>query len=72
MSKNHLNSIFKLLDKVSGYILYYYLTHPLNWKSFELETCTNLYYLVFNFYQINKDDKIRTRDRLIIKILIPN
>jgi hypothetical protein len=27
-------------------------------------------YLIF-FYQINKDDKIRTRDHLIIKALIP-
>jgi len=28
------------------------------------------YYLVFNFYQINRDGEIRTRDRLIIKALI--
>jgi hypothetical protein len=26
---------------------------------------------VFNFYQINKDGEIRTRDRLVIKALIP-
>jgi hypothetical protein len=26
---------------------------------------------VFNFYQINGDDEIRTRDRLVIKALIP-
>jgi hypothetical protein len=26
---------------------------------------------VLNFYQINKDDEIRTRDHLVIKALIP-
>jgi len=26
---------------------------------------------MFNFYQINKDDEIQTRDRLVIKALIP-
>jgi hypothetical protein len=26
---------------------------------------------VLNFYQINKDGEIRTRDRLVIKALIP-
>jgi hypothetical protein len=26
---------------------------------------------MFNFYQINKDSEIRTRDCLVIKILIP-
>ena len=29
-----------------------------------------LYYFVFNFYQINKNDKIQTRNYLIIKVLI--
>jgi len=36
-----------------------------------LETCTGPHYLVLNFYQINRDDEIRTRDRLVIKTLIP-
>jgi len=35
-----------------------------------LETCTNSYYLVFNFYQINKDNEIQIYNCLIIKILI--
>ena len=39
-------------------------------KLFGLETCTVSHYFIFNFYQINKDDEIRTRDRLVIKILI--
>jgi hypothetical protein len=30
-----------------------------------------LIYLVLNFYQINGDGEIRTRDRLVIKALIP-
>ena len=55
------NSLIKLLGKVSGYNLYYSLTHPLKCPL----------YLVLNFYQINRDDEIRTRDRLVIKILIP-
>jgi len=29
-----------------------------------------IHYLVLNFYQINRDDEIRTRDRLVIKTLI--
>jgi hypothetical protein len=62
---------FKLLGEVSGYDLYYSLTHPLKWKPFGLETCTCPLYLVLNFYQINEDDEIRTRDRLVIKALIP-
>jgi len=61
----------KLLDKVPGYDLYYSLTHPLEWKPFELETCTGPLYLVLDFYQINGDGEIRTRDRLVIKALIP-
>jgi hypothetical protein len=38
-----------------------------------LETCTGPHYLVLNFffYQINRDGEIRTRDRLVIKVLIP-
>jgi hypothetical protein len=36
-----------------------------------LETCTDPHYLVLNFYQINEDGEIRTRDRLVIKALIP-
>jgi hypothetical protein len=61
----------KLLGKAPRYDLYYSLTYLLKWKPFKLETCTNSYYLVFNFYQINSDDEIRTRDRLVIKALIP-
>jgi len=37
---------------------------------FGFETCTGFHYLVFNFYQINRDGEIRTRDRLVIKALI--
>ena len=61
----------KLLGEVPGYDLYYSLTHPLKWKPFGLEICTNPHYLVLNFYQINEDGKIRTRDHLVIKVLIP-
>jgi hypothetical protein len=61
----------KLLGEVSVYDLYYSLTHPLKWKSFGLETCIDPHYLVLNFYQINGDDEIRTRDHLVIKALIP-
>ena len=37
---------------------------------FEFEICACLHYFVLNFYQINRDSKIQTYDRLIIKILI--
>jgi hypothetical protein len=60
----------KLLGKASRYDLYYSLTHLLKWKPFWLETCTSPDYLVFNFYQINRDDEILIRDRLVIKALI--
>ena len=60
-----------MLGEVSGYDLYYSLTHPLKWKPFGLETCTGSYYLVLNFYQINGDGEIWTRDHLVIKALIP-
>jgi hypothetical protein len=60
----------KLLGKASRYDLYYSLTHLLKWKPFGLETCTSPDYLVFNFYQINRDDEILIRDRLVIKALI--
>jgi hypothetical protein len=40
------------------------------WKLYELETCIDLYYLMFNFINWNEDGEIRTRDHLIIKILI--
>ena len=36
-----------------------------------LETCTGSHYLMLNFYEINRDDEIRTHDRLVIKALIP-
>jgi len=62
---------FKLLGEISGYDLYYSLTHLLKWKPFRLETCTCLFYLVLNFYQINRNDEIRTHDRLVINVLIP-
>ena len=39
--------------------------------SFGLETYTYLYYLVLNFYQINRNYEIRTHNRLVIKTLIP-
>jgi len=61
----------KLLGEVPRYDLYYSLTHPLKWKPFGLETCTGPLYLVLDFYQINGDGEIRTRDRLVIKALIP-
>ena len=61
----------KLLGEVPEYDLYYFLTHPLKLKPFGLETCTDSHYLVLNFYQINRDDEIRTRDHLVIKALIP-
>ena len=35
------------------------------------KTCTNSYYFMCNFYQINRDSEIQTRDRLVIKTLIP-
>jgi ribosomal protein L10 len=59
----------KLLGGVLRYDLYYSLTYFFKWKSFELETCTNSHYLLFDFYQINKNGKIRTRDHLVIKKL---
>ena len=35
-----------------------------------LEIYTSSYYLVLNFYQINKDGEIQTCDYLVIKVLI--
>jgi hypothetical protein len=58
------------IGEVSEHDLYYSLTHILKWKPFDLETCTDSLYLVLNFYQINEEGKIRTRDCLVIKILI--
>ena len=60
----------KLLDEVSLYDLYYSITYSLKWKLFGLETYTNSHYLVLNFYQINRKDKIRTRNCLVIKALM--
>ena len=60
-----------MLDEVQRYDLYYYITHSLKWKPFELETCINSYYLVLDFYQINEGDDIQTCDHLFIKALIP-
>jgi hypothetical protein len=63
--------LHSLLPPKKKYDLYYFLTHPLKWKPFGLETCTNPHYLMLNFfYQINRDGEIRTRDHLIIKALI--
>jgi hypothetical protein len=42
---------------MKAYNLYYSLIHFFKWKPFEL---ANPYYLVLNFYQINKDGEIRT------------
>ena len=42
-----------MLYEISRYDLYYFL--KLNF--FDLKTCINSYYLVFNFYQINKNNK---------------
>ena len=67
---NYLIKNLKLLDDVSRYNLYYYLTYPLKWKFFGLETCVGSHFLVF-FYQIKKIGDIRTRNRLVIKTLIP-
>jgi hypothetical protein len=60
----------KLLGEVFRYNLYYFLTHSFKWKPFRLETCIDSYYLLLNFYQINRDGEIRTRDRLVIKTMI--
>jgi len=70
LSKSDFNLKLKLLDDISGCDLYYILTHSLKWKPFDLETCICLYYLMLNFYQINKDSEIQTQDHLIIKTLI--
>jgi len=48
----------KLLNKFLRYNLYYFLTHPLKWKLFELEIYKDPYYLALTFYQINQDNKI--------------
>ena len=40
-------------------------------EKFTFEIYTNLYYFMFNFYQINKNGKIWTRNRFVIKTLIP-
>jgi len=52
------------------YDLYHSLIHLLEKKLFVLETCTDRYYLVLNFYQINRSNEIRTLNHLITKILI--
>ena len=53
------------------YFLIYILIYIFKWKFFRLETYIDLYYLVLNFYQINRDGEIRTRDCLTINALIP-
>lgn len=60
----------KLLDEVKCMIYIILLTYPLKWKLFRLKTCRGSHCLVFNFYQINKND-IQIHDRLVIKALIP-
>ena len=62
---------FKLLDELVRYSLYYFLTHFFKQKLFRFETCIDSYYIVLNFYQINKDSEIQTCDRLVIKALLP-
>ena len=52
------------------YNLYYFLIYFFKWKFFGPETCTDSYYFVFNFYQINKYGKIQTLVCLVIKVLI--
>jgi hypothetical protein len=42
----------------------------LKWKLFELEIWTDSRYFVLDFYQINRDGKIRTYNHMIIKTLI--
>ena len=59
-----------MLDEVLRYDLFYYSIHLFEWKLFELETHIDSHYFIFNFYQINRDDEIQTRDHLIIKVLI--
>jgi len=61
----------ELLGNVQKYNLYYFLIHPLKWKLYGFENYTGTYYLMLNFYQINRDCEIRTRDCLVIKALIP-
>ena len=61
----------KILDEVPIYDLYHSLIYHFKWKPFEFKTCTCIYYFLFNFYQINKNNEIQTSDRLIIKVLIP-
>jgi len=68
---SHFNSLSIYQFHRCLYYLYYSLTPPLKWKPFRLETYTDSHYLVLNFYQINGDGEIRTRDRLVIKTLIP-
>jgi hypothetical protein len=46
-----------------------YLKEPS--QPFEFEICTDSYYLVLNFYQINRDGEIQTHNHLVIKALIP-
>jgi hypothetical protein len=58
-------------NNILKYNLYYFLTHFLMLKLFKLETCIDLLYFMLNFYQINRDGEIRTRDHLVIKALIP-
>jgi len=53
------------------YIIFKHIFLNENSLIFGLETWTGSHYLVLNFYQINEDCEIRTRDRLIIKALIP-
>jgi len=58
----------KLLGEIPRNNLYYSLTHPLKGKPFGLETCTGPHYFGLNFYQINGDGEIRTRDRLVSRL----
>jgi hypothetical protein len=39
---------------------------------FKLETCIDSYYLVFDFYKINKGGEIQTYDHLDSNIILKN
>ena len=56
---------------LSGYIDHLkVISLPLKGKLFVFEIFIDLYYFIFNFYQINKDYEIQIYNRLIIKSLI--
>jgi len=52
-------------------IIYIIFKHIPSNKNFLNLKFKQVYYLILNFYQINKDGEIRTRDHLVIKVMIP-